>query len=111
MNNYIDINEGLLELCKYQHDQIKQYKDFIEKIILTKIYENHTPVRDDSFGFGCCKAHEVIIPETRFMALQTPTIQRNWEMLNWETPVVDPEIYRDLLYKAVVEQKKNNETI
>jgi hypothetical protein len=101
MKNYIDINEGLLELCKYQHEQIKQYKEFIEKTILVKIYENYTPVKDDPFGFGCCTAHEVIIPETRFMALQTPYIQRNWEIFNWETPVINPEIYRDLLYKAV----------
>ena len=107
----IDVNEGLWELCKYQHAQIKQYKEFIERTILVKILENYTPAKDGrSWLEQECRVHEVKIPETRFMALQTPDIQRRWEMLDWDTPVIKPEIYLNLMYKAAEEQKKNVET-
>ena len=111
----IDVNEGLWELCKYQHDQIKQYKEFIEKTILVKILKNYKPVaayvNDDprrcSWYDEACSVLEVKIPEARFMMLQTPDVRKRWEMLNWDTPVVKPEIYLNLMYKAAEEQKKN----
>ena len=110
MKDRIDVNEGIWELCKYQHDLIKQYKEFIEKTILVKILENYTPAKDSRPWFEQeYRVHEVEIPATRFMALQTPRLQRNWEMLAWDTPVVKPEIYLNLMYKAAEEQKKNAE--
>jgi hypothetical protein len=111
MKDRIDANEGLWELCKYQHDLIKQYKEFIEKTILVKILENYRPATDYKHDWWDkeCRVVEVKIPESRFMALQTPNIQKRWEMLNWDTPVVKPEIYLNLMYKAAEEQKKNAE--
>ena len=115
MKNCIDVNEGIWELCKYQHDLIKQYKEFIEKTILVKILENYKPATDyvgddprkHNWWDGECRVVEVTIPESRFMALQTPNIQKRWEMLNWDTPVVKPEIYLNLIYKAAEETQKN----
>jgi hypothetical protein len=108
MKDHIDVNEGLWELCKYQHDQIKQYKEFIEKTILVKILENYTPAKDSRPWFEQeCRVVEVKIPETRFMMLQTPDVRKRWEMLNWDTPVVKPEIYLNLMYKAAEEAQKN----
>lgn len=110
MKNRIDVNKGLWEFCKYQHDQIKQYKEFIEKTILVKILENYRPAKDSRPWFEQeCRVVKVKIPEARFMVLQTPSVQKRWEMLNWGTPVVKPEIYLNLMYKAAEEQKKNAE--
>ena len=113
-----DVNEGLWELCKYQHDLIKQYKEFIEKTILVKILEGYTSISKRIDGDPHksewwdqeCRVLEVRIPEARFMAIQSPNVQKQWEMLNWDTPVVKPEIYLSLMYKAAEEQKKNAET-
>ena len=113
-----DVNEGLWELCKYQHDLIKQYKEFIEKTILVKILEGYKPVADyvgddprrHNWYDKECRVLEVRIPEARFMAIQSPNVRKHWEMLNWDTPVVKPEIYLNLMYKAAEEQKKNAET-
>ena len=44
------------------------------------------------------------------MAIQSPNVRKQWERLNWDTPVVKPEIYLNLMYKAAEEQKKNAET-
>ena len=117
MKDRIDVNEGIWELCKYQHDLIKQYKEFIEKTILVKILEGYKPVADyvgddprkHDWWDAECRVLEVKIPESRFMALQTPNIKKQWEMLAWDTPVVKPEIYLNLMYKAAEEQKKNAE--
>jgi hypothetical protein len=118
MEKPINVNEGLWELCKYQYDQIKAYKEFIEKTILVKILEDYKPVAayaaDDPRRYNWydeeCRVLEVKIPETRFMMLQTPDVRKRWEMLSWDTPVVKPEIYLNLIYKAAEEQKKNAET-
>ena len=117
MKDHIDVNEGIWEFCKYQHDLIKQYKEYIERTILVKIREDYKPVShyvaDDPRRYDWydreCKVLEVKIPEARFIMLQTPNVKKQWEMLNWDTPVVKPEIYLDLIYKAVEEQKKNAE--
>ncbi len=116
MNRPINVNEGIWELCKYQHSQIQQYKEFIEKTILVKILEGYKPVADyvsddprrHNWYDKECRVLEVMIPESRFMMLQTPNIQRQWEMLNWDTPVVKPEVYLNLMYKAVEEQEYVN---
>lgn len=113
-----NVNEGIWELCKYQHDLIKQYKQFIEKTILVKILEGYKPVADyvgdDPRRYNWYDSEfrvlEVKIPEARFMAIQSPNVRKQWEMLNWDTPVVKPEIYLSLMYKAAEEQKKNAET-
>lgn len=115
MKYHIDVNKGLWELCKYQHDQIKQYKEFIEKTILVKILENYQPIskridgcpRKSEWWDQECRVVEVKIPEARFMAIQSPNVQKRWEMLNWDTPVVKPEIYLNLMYKAAEETQKN----
>ena len=113
LSDKIDVNEGMWELCKYQHEQLKQYKEFIEKTILVKILEGYKPVdnyvsddpRKHAWYDKECRILEVKIPETRFMLLQTPKVRQLWEMLNWDTPVVKPEVYLNLMYKAAEEQK------
>lgn len=110
-----DANEGLWELCRYQHALIKLYKDFIEKNILVKILEDYRPIseridgdpRKSEWWDQGCRVVEVKIPEARFMAIQSPNVQKQWEMLNWDTPVVEPEIYLNLMYKAAEEAQKN----
>lgn len=110
-----DVNEGLWELCRYQHALIKLYKDFIEKNILVKILEDYKPIseridgdpRKSEWWDQKCRVVEVKIPEARFMAIQSPNVQKQWEMLSWDTPVVEPEIYLNLMYKAAEEAQKN----
>ena len=111
-NDKIDVNEGLWELCKYQHNLIEQYKNFIEKTILVKILENYKPAKYSDEEWFCQEltVHEVRIPETRFMNLMSPRIQRSWQMLSWDTPVVKPDVYLNLMHKAAQEEKNNVET-
>lgn len=118
MERPINVNEGLWEFCKYQNELLKMYKEYIEKTILVKILENYKPAskyvgddpRKSEWLEQECRVLEVKIPESRFIMLETANVQRRWELLNWDMPFVQPEIYVDLLYKAAEEQKKNVET-
>jgi hypothetical protein len=118
MERPVNVNEGLWEFCKYQNELLKMYKEYIEKTILVKILENYKPAskyvgddpRKSEWLEQECRVLEVKIPESRFMMLETPNVQRQWEFLNWDRPFVQPEVYVNLLYKAAEEQKKNVET-
>lgn len=119
MERPINVNEGLWEFCKYQNELLKAYKGYIEKTILVKILENYKPtskyvgdsLHKSSWFDQECKVLEVNIPESRFMMLETPNVQRQWEILNWDTPLIKPEIYLNVLYKAMEEQQKNANSI
>ena len=115
MERPINVNEGLWEFCKYQNDLLKQYKEYIEKTILVKILENYKPVtkcidgdpRKSEWWNQECRVFEVKIPESRFMMLETPNVKRQWDILNWDQPLIKPEIYLNVLYKAMEEQQKD----
>lgn len=108
----IGINEGLWEFCKYQNSLLEKYKEFIEKTILVKIIDQTKP-HHDYFGVrgvpeGEVQVREVTIPETRFFALETPNIQRQWNILQWDRPLIQPEVFVRVLYEAKESQDKND---
>ena len=105
------INDALWEFCKYQHGLIKMYKEFIEKTILVKIKENERYAPDYcTVGEGDIqevRVKEIRIPESRFMMLETPNVQRQWEMMNWEMPQVDPEVFLAIMSGAEIKKDRS----
>ena len=112
MRRLLDLNEGIWEFCKYQNDLLKQYKEYIEKTLHAKILEKFDPASKDSGRPWCeheSRVHEIKIPETRFVILETPNVKRQWEMLNWDQPLIKPDVYLNVLYKAMEEQNNVSE--
>ena len=113
MRGLLDLNEGIWEFCKYQNDLLKQYKEYIEKTIHAKILEKFDISAKDSGQIWSereCRIHEIKIPETRFVILETPNVKRQWDILNWEQPLIKPEVYLNVLYKAMEEQNNVSKT-
>lgn len=112
MRGLVDLNEGIWEFCKYQNELLKKYKEYIEKTIHVKILEKFDPAKDSGRPWfeQECRVHEIKIPETRFVILETPNVKRQWEILNWDQPLVKPDVYLNVLYKAMEEQNNVSKT-
>lgn len=100
----LDVLHKLLELCKYQQNIIKQYQEYIEKHIYTKILEEDC---SHKIGFGLDEvvAKRITIPETTFMQLCEPWILKEWNWLKAQTPLISPDYFINIAYK---EQKERN---
>ena len=100
-----DLPLHFLELCKYQQDIIKRYKEYIESYI-------HQPIKEDtasSFDPFDCRTLVVrhfTIPEAHLVANCSAACASEWDYLKTTTPLVSPDYFIEMAYKEY-EEKKN----
>jgi hypothetical protein len=101
----LGVNFKLWELCKYQQNIIDKYKEYIEREIHQCIQEEITKQPHFEFSEIAYFRH-ITIPETHLVVRCDPWIQKNWELLQAENPVITPEYFISLAYR---EQEENKE--
>ena len=100
---HFDINEYLFEFCKYQHELLKKYKEYIEQNI-------HAAIKDDSWKLDdpriadWVECQHIKIPETEFVMVVSPSVKYYWNLLQYERPFINPDIFVKVLYEAKKQQ-------
>lgn len=102
----IEVNEYLLEFCRYQHEIIKAYKEYIENNIHKAILENSVE-SPNHWSSGWSSFKRVQIPSAEFIIRETPATKRYWNFLQLERPVIEPDIFVKVLFDAAIEQGDN----
>lgn len=96
----------LVDLCLYQQDIIKQYERYIESYIHQPIQKVVDKYREHINFNEQVITERIILPMTQIVALCSPRVVRNWELIKHETPMVPVRYFIDMGHKYEEEEKR-----